>query len=226
MTDLCDLCVKYGTDKVTWGYTPYYFERFADRRNEVRRVLEIGICGFRDIPNNVVGASLFVWRDFFPNAEIYGIDNDARFIFNDQARIHTALADAYDLQQLSGALASWEAEWGVFDFICDDAVHDPVHQITLYNALAPFLAPGGLYAIEDVCPYKVPNGDLTHMIRLLNGWEKVGVVETHKAERLLLIEVAGGHGQPKQRELTEKEEHLIQQALRASGTPERGDDGQ
>src|SRR5262249_3894322 len=59
MTELCDLCVKYGTDKVTWGYTPHYFERFADKRDKVRRVLEIGICGYRDIPNNVVGASLF-----------------------------------------------------------------------------------------------------------------------------------------------------------------------
>jgi len=188
VTELCRLCVRYGTDKVTWGYTPYYFDAFKAKREEVRRVLEIGICGFRDIPNNVVGASLFVWRDFFPNAEIYGIDNDSRFIFNDQQRIHTALCDAYDARMLNDVLAKWDVTPGFFDFIVDDAVHDPVPQVNLFNDLVPTLAPDGLYAIEDVCPYKVPNGDLDHMVRLMVGWEGIRVIETEKPEVLLLIE--------------------------------------
>ena len=180
--------MRYGTDKVTWGYTPYYFDAFKDRREEVRRVLEIGICGFRDIPNNVVGASLFVWRDFFPHAEIYGIDNDSRFIFNDQQRIHTALCDAYDARMLNDVLAKWGVTPGFFDFIVDDAVHDPLPQVNLFNDLVPTLTPDGLYAIEDVCPYKVPNGDLDHMVRLMVGWEGVRVITTEKPEVLLLIE--------------------------------------
>jgi len=191
MTELCELCVRYGTDKVTWGYTPHYFAHFKDRRDKVRRVLEIGICGYRDIPNNVVGASLFVWRDFFPNAEIYGLDNDSRFIFNDQERIHTALCDAYDAAMLNGVFTRWNVGPGFFDFIVDDAVHDPIPQVSLFNELVPALAVGGLYAIEDVCPYKLPGGDLDHMVRLLVGWEHVRVVETAKPERLLLIEPAG-----------------------------------
>src|SRR4051812_41268816 len=63
------LFTKYGTDKGIWGYTGAYEKYLEARRFTVRRVLEIGICGHRDIPNNVVGASLFAWRDYFPNAE-------------------------------------------------------------------------------------------------------------------------------------------------------------
>jgi hypothetical protein len=95
-------------------------------REKAQKVLEIGICGFRDIPNNVVGASLFAWRDYFPNAEIYGLDNDARFIFNDQHRIHTAQVDAYDYGALAGAIDGMNIRArDEFDFIVDDAVHDP-----------------------------------------------------------------------------------------------------
>lgn len=172
---------------MTWGYTPHYFDWFKERRHDVQRVLEIGICGYRDIPNNVVGASLFVWRDFFPNAEIYGIDYDNRFIFNDQARIHTALADAYDAKQLNDAFARWHVHSRFFDFIVDDAVHEPIHQVNLFNDLVPLLADDGLYAIEDVCPYKLPGHDTDQMVRLLAGWEHVKVVTTHKDEVLLLI---------------------------------------
>ena len=191
MTMLCDLCVKYGTDKGParmggWDYSPKYFAEWEARRMEVKKVLEIGICGYRDIPNNVVGASLFVWRDFFPNAEIYGIDNDGRFIFNDQQRIHTSQADAYNLTSLDAALYDMKAGFD-FDFIVDDAVHDPFPQVQLLNYLWHRLAPNGVYAMEDVCPYKCPNGDLGAMIDTFPEGSKTEVYETYKAERLLLI---------------------------------------
>jgi trans-aconitate methyltransferase len=191
MTELCDLCQKYGTDKGPremngWGYSPVYHSWLNSRRADVKKVLEIGICGFRDIPNNVVGASLFVWRDYFPNAEIYGIDNDARFVFNDKPRIHTAKADAYNPMELQAAIDSMCPD-GLFDFICDDAVHDPVPQINLLNHLWPLLSADGIYAMEDVCPYKVPDNNLENMIKLFPEGAKTTIVSTHKDERLLLI---------------------------------------
>jgi len=180
------LFTKYGTDKGIWGYTPAYEKYLAARRFGVKRVLEIGICGFRDIPNNVVGASLFAWRDYFPNAEIYGLDNDGRFIFNDQDRIHTAQCDAYDTMQLYNALGLLGATTP-FDFIVDDAVHDPIPQTNLLTDLLPYLHVDGVYAIEDVCPYKLPNNDLEHMIRVFPLDTKVEAFQTHKDERLLLL---------------------------------------
>ena len=158
------------------------------RRDSTKRVLEVGICGYRDIPNNVVGASLFVWRDFFPNATVYGIDNDGRFIFNDQPRIKTARADAYNYGELMGALDDMGITPGnYFDFIVDDAVHDPGPQLRLLHYLWPYLAHGGVYAMEDVCPYKLIDCDLLHMTDQFPPFAKTEVITTHKAERLLLI---------------------------------------
>lgn len=155
---LAHLFAKYGTDKGIWGYTPYYAAVMGPVRHHVRRVLEVGICGYRDIPNNVVGASLFVWKDFFPNAEIIGIDNDPRFIFHDQHRITTRLCNAYAPDSLHACLV--DLGGAQFDLIIDDAVHDPKEQIQLINQLSEWLIPGGHYFMEDVCPYKMEDGDL------------------------------------------------------------------
>lgn len=183
---LGDLFIKYGTDKGIWGYTPYYEKLIGERRHDVRRVLEVGICGHRDIPNNVVGASLFVWRDYFPNAEIYGIDNDRRFVFNDQDRIRTACCDAYDREALEDAIASFSCD-GPFDMIVDDAVHDPLPQIQLMNQLASHLAGKGRYFMEDVCPYKVPRGDLdAGFYDHIRGYSEVMALSTPKPEVLIV----------------------------------------
>lgn len=184
MTPLCELAIKYGTDKITWGYTPIYFDKLNEGRHAVRNVLEIGVCGNRDIPNNRTGASLFVWRDFFPNAQIIGLDNDRNWMVEGEDRIRTFCVDAYDSASLDKVLA----DVGVpFDFICDDAVHDPVPQICLINDLWPWMAPGALYAMEDVCPYKLPHGDLKHMLRFFPPDAVAEVHATHKEERLILV---------------------------------------
>lgn len=183
MSLLEELFTIYGTDKGIWGYTEAY-EKHLDR-NVVRNVLEIGICGFRDIPNNVVGASLFAWRDYFPNATVYGIDNDSRFIFNDQARIKTALADAYDPVQMAALMAEWHPS---FDFICDDAVHDPLPQLALLQTLWPFVSAGGVYAIEEFCPYKVMSErQFVSLVLGLAPEANITVYETHKPERLMIL---------------------------------------
>jgi SAM-dependent methyltransferase len=192
MSSLEELFTYFGTDKGIWGYTPAYEKYLLGRRDgptAIKNVLEIGICGFRDIPNNVVGASLFAWREYFPQAEIYGIDNDPRFVFNDQWRIHTALADAYDRHALGNALQLFGAP--KFDFICDDAVHDPWPQMELCMLLWDQLAPGGVYAIEELCPYKLDNEPfekfIAPLMRTIPSIVNAELVETHKDERLLLL---------------------------------------
>lgn len=194
MSYLESLFVKYGTDKGVlggngWSYTPYYEEAMEKRRLRVKKVLEIGICGYRDIPNNVVGASLFVWRDFFPNAEIYGIDNDGRFIFNDQNRIHTAQCDAYNRRELMTALESMGVTSNDFDMIVDDAVHDPAPQVQLATTLIPFLKPGGRYFIEDVCPGKMypPTHEFFTARLKQTGISSVASCVTPKPEELVIL---------------------------------------
>ena len=80
---LSELAFKYGTDKcpqLNHAYTPFYYELLKDKRQSIKKVLEMGI-GNRELqkkyfPHCVTGASLFMWKDFFPNAQIYGADND------------------------------------------------------------------------------------------------------------------------------------------------------
>lgn len=189
---LGELFTKYGTDKGIWGYTPYYAALMGPARFHVRRVLEVGICGHRDIPNNVVGASLFVWREFFPNADIFGLDIDERFVFNDQERIHTARIDAYDPDELHRALTSFAVLGfgdGRFDVIIDDAVHDPDPQIRLMNQLSEWMLPGGHYFMEDVCPYKLPGGDITTLLENVRGFRGVEVALPGPKPEVLVIGV-------------------------------------
>lgn len=183
MTPLCDLSIKYGTDKITWGYTPHYYDMWYHRRNSVQRVLEIGICGQRDIPNNVTGASLFMWRDFFPNAQVYGIDIDSKWMVTDAERITTFVGDQTDPDSLR-AIAS--AVGGLFDFIVDDAIHDPQPQLNALSALFPYLVSDGIYAIEDVCPYKCPDNNLDFITDRFPPGSTAEVIRGPKPEVLLL----------------------------------------
>ena len=167
-TPLCELAERYRTDKVPsiyHNYTPYYHELFGDRRQEVRRVLEIGI-GYPETmmwgptEGYVIGASLYMWRDYFPNAEIVVLDNklDKLETFHranrDSGRFIELLCDqsvASDLQRVAETL-SWGQQ---FDLIVDDGSHVAEHQVLSAKLLYSLLAPGGVYVIEDV-----PHSDL------------------------------------------------------------------
>ena len=139
-TDLCRLALTHGTDKMPrWGhaYTPYYHSLFADRRYLVRKVLEIGID---------VGASLRMWRDYFPRADIYALDCDHEKLIQ-ESRIRSRLCDQGNAFHLQEAI-QWAGRG--FDLILDDGSHQLVHQVLTALLLVPLLAPGGVYVIEDV----------------------------------------------------------------------------
>ncbi len=187
-TLLCDLAKKYGTDKGHrddngWGYTPFYYEAFKNRRYRVKRVFELGICGFRDIPNNTVGASLKMWAEFFPTAQVIGVDRDSKFMLN-TGRIWSFIADETQPDTMIGPLL---AGGGKYDLIVDDAIHDPHEQIVALRTMLPYLAEDGVYAMEDVCPGKLPHSDLHALFDMMPDGIKVETIETHKPERLLLI---------------------------------------
>jgi hypothetical protein len=145
MTPLCNLATQYGTNKVDMGYTPFYYELLKDKR--VRRVLEVGIGG----PGlsggaSKHGASLYMWRNFFPSANIYGLDVDRKLLFAANG-ILTAWADVNNPQSLIDAALYFG---GDFDMIVDDAVHLPAQQLGTAVTLLPFLSKDGIYIIEDV----------------------------------------------------------------------------
>jgi trans-aconitate methyltransferase len=144
---LCELAVKYGTDKHPW-YTPTYEMLLGSQRFKVRKVLEIGIGNLSQMSHvhgYQPGASLRMWRDYFPGAQIFGLDIDPQVMIQD-ARIETRVCD----QSNAEALKHIGEEWGKFDLIVDDGSHDPQHQLLSFETLWPYLREGGYYIIEDV----------------------------------------------------------------------------
>lgn len=147
MTPLCELAKKYGTDKggnhlqrgdTCHNYTPAYHTMFKDRRKDIKSVLEIGIGG---------GHSLRMWKEYFPNALICGLDSNKDCLFeeNNIRCFHGSQDNTYDLLKMTGVFIG-------FDLIVDDGSHEPAHQIFSAQVMLPYLTPDGVYVIEDIEP--------------------------------------------------------------------------
>jgi hypothetical protein len=142
---LTRLAIKYGTDKCPpmESYTPYYHELF--KCLEVKSMLEIGI-GYpgtmQHVPNYQIGASLRMWRDYFPKAMIWGADIRPDTMFTGD-RIKTILCD----QSNRKSLIKMIKVTGKQDIIIDDGSHITKHQILSAKTLLPYTK---LYVIEDV----------------------------------------------------------------------------
>lgn len=168
-SDLARLCDEYGTDKgeltpgsnpYSWpshNYSDFYELVFSSRRKSVESLLECGIgTPNTDIPNNmgeggVPGASLRVWRDYFPNAEVTGIDIDSEIMFSEN-RISTYCVDQTSESNIRKFL---DKENGDFDIIIDDGLHQFHANVSLFENTIGRLSEDGIYIIEDV-----PSADL------------------------------------------------------------------
>ena len=162
MAKLCDV---YGSDKgelssdgnpYNWSshtYTDFYEMIFGHCINKVKKVLECGIGKNSPLITSSMGvidksgASLRVWRDYFHNAEVIGIDIDKDILFSED-RIRT-----YEVDQTSALSIQkfWNSiSWGDIDIILDDGLHEYHAGICLFENCIEHLASDGVYIIEDV----------------------------------------------------------------------------
>lgn len=142
---LAELAVRHGSDKFgPHQYTRHYERHFAALRDRQLTVLEIGVGGYGD-PTAGGGASLRMWRDYFPRAQVYGLDLWDNSSLNGP-RIRTVRVDQAEYVEV----AAVSAELGPFDIVIDDGSH--VSELTLasFRAFFPHLRPGGVYVVEDV----------------------------------------------------------------------------
>ena len=141
--NLTELAQEFGTDK--WGthrYTPHYQRHLEHLRGEKFTLLEIGIGRARKRRSR---ASLRMWKHFFPQAQILGLDLfDKSFV--DQPRIRTYQGDQTD-EALLREIVDSATDLKV---IIDDGSHRPEHVLATFHVLFPLLPPGGIYAIEDI----------------------------------------------------------------------------
>lgn len=151
-TPLCKIAFKYGTDKcpqISHNYTPIYYQLLKNKKDKIKKVLELGI-GSRQTMQWVpvhyqTGASLLMWRDFFPNAQIYGVDRDPSTMFRAQ-RIKTILASTTRVPQLQNLIKEIGPD---IDLVIDDGPHNERFQLQTVRTLMPLLKNECLYVIED-----------------------------------------------------------------------------
>jgi hypothetical protein len=146
--ELTTLADKYGTDKGSNGYhdkfgghghhyTEVYEYFFYPLKYSAKKVFEIGVES---------GASEKMFRDYFPNAIIYGVDivDESKL---DSDRIKTFIADQSKRKQLKAFLDKYGAG---YDILLDDGGHTMDQQQISFGYLLPYVRSGGLYVIEDV----------------------------------------------------------------------------
>jgi hypothetical protein len=141
--DLIRLGEFFQTDK--WGthrYLQHYQAHFQAFRLKHVNVLEIGVGGYSDSGSG--GSSLRMWKAYFPNANIYGVDLYDKSDL-EESRIKIFQGDQSD----EGFLRGIVSQIGGIDIVVDDGSHINAHVIKTFETLFPLLKNPGIYAIED-----------------------------------------------------------------------------
>jgi len=145
---LDEIGLLHKTDKssMTHDYLKNYAKYFEEKIFQDLVLLEIGVAG---------GNSLRMWREYFPNAKVYGIDN------NPDTKIEGVfIGDQADFNFLDSVLA----EIGAPDIIIDDGSHVGSLTILSFEHLFPKLKSGGMYCVEDTATFysQTYSGDFEH----------------------------------------------------------------
>ena len=146
---LKNIMKKYNCDKIEHMYYEVYENDFQHLQKDEIKILEIGIWK---------GTSHSSWAEYFPNAQIYGIDiftrispEEVPILKND--RMHWIKGDSTS-EEVKQRI---EEKWGnvKFDIIIDDGLHTPEANAKTFLNLIDRLKSDGTFYIEDVWPLDI-----------------------------------------------------------------------
>jgi hypothetical protein len=132
-----------------------------------------------------------MWRDYFPNAEILGIDHNEESMFTED-RIRTYCGDQVDVEFLDSIP-------GTFDIIIDDGGHHEKQIVTSFDALWPRLNMGGYYVVEDMqawrkgWPGDITNPWLVERIHHINAGRISEITSMHLYHEILFMQKGPGN---------------------------------
>ena len=132
------------TDKnTTHSYLPLYQKLLVGRKEMAKNVLEVGIF---------MGGSIKLWNDYFPNANIYGVDvmpyaNCWEGIKNQQKIILHTSTDAYSHQFFKTHFLDKNIKC---DFMLDDGPHTLESQKQFIRLYSQIMTDDGILIVEDV----------------------------------------------------------------------------
>jgi len=151
---LKNLFNTYGSDKSS---THDYYKLYAsilDNRYEIKNICEIGLGSNNlDTVSNMglfgrPGASLKAFKDYCPNAQIYGADIDERILIQDY-RIKTCYIDQTEISSFKYLDAMLPNN---LDLFIDDGLHAPNANLQTFRYGLNKIKVGGWVVIEDI-PY-------------------------------------------------------------------------
>jgi hypothetical protein len=136
------LARDHGTDKSSQkhDYMRFYEFFLQPLKGDHFTLLELGVG-----PEKNKGKSLLTWRDYFPNANIVGVDirPDAKDVETD--RITIEVGNCGEPAYLMSLADKYKPR-----IIIDDASHKWSHQILSLETLFSSLEPGGIFIMEDI----------------------------------------------------------------------------
>ena len=120
------------------GYDIFYEKFFKENRTKSLNIIEFGIHH---------GDSLAALSSYFPNAKIVGVDRNP-FTTNYKSKkirtLHCNVSSEKNLKNLSNYLSK------DYDYIIDDASHNPIHQKLTFFSMFKNLKSGGIFVIEEL----------------------------------------------------------------------------
>ena len=139
MKSLDQIAKDLGTDKSSeiHDYCRKYEKYLPFGRNDNLKILEIGVLG---------GQSLKMWKEYYPNALIYGIDINPDALKHKEDRISIEIGSQNDEVFLEMMKSD-----GPFDMVLDDGSHMMSDVIFSFKHLFESIKPGGVYVVEDTC---------------------------------------------------------------------------
>ena len=155
---LCKLGEKYSTDKSPYNknkvdfhrhvYTPFYDILFSTLKEKKINFAEIGILD---------NSSIKMWREFFPNANIYAFDNREDILsqakLDNLKNVYYKTLDVRKTDDINKKFSILKDKGIIFDVILDDSSHVFEHQINIIKGCTQFLKKSGLLLIEDIYKY-------------------------------------------------------------------------
>jgi hypothetical protein len=128
-----DTVAKYDTDKAF--YSPGYNDVFFNVREDIKLLFEIGVNR---------GGSVRMFREYFPNALIVGLEIDKKCYFTGEDRIVIEIGDATKREFAEQVLNTY----GNPDIVIDDGSHLSTDMKTSFELFYPHTKFS--YVIEDL----------------------------------------------------------------------------
>lgn len=185
---LGDILMNHKSDKSTTHNYNILYSHILNELGKDKKInlLEIGLG--TNNPNLVSsmgvegrpGASIYAFREYLPNAQIYGADIDKDILFQDD-RIKTAFVDQMRPETFQTMLESF-GDVPKFDFIIDDGLHSIAANFNTLLFALDNLNVGGWFVVEDIGETMVDN------------WRVIdNIIKNMKTYQTMMVKTTGGY---------------------------------